>query len=70
MASSNRWNFFTLKNKEMSNNYNLQTDEVLQCFDDHRTDHHVNLICIECNQRYDALLNLFKDLQGAGKILL
>lgn len=43
-----------------------RTDEVLQCFDDHQTDHHVNLICIECNQRYDALLNLFKDLQGAG----
>jgi len=43
-----------------------RTEEVLVCFDEHQRDNRTDLICIECNTKYDALLNLFKSLQGYG----
>ena len=45
----------------------LQTEEVLDCFWQNEKKHTPELICPECREKYDDLLNLFKSLQGYGK---
>ncbi|KAL5251515.1 hypothetical protein ACHWQZ_G017024 [Mnemiopsis leidyi] len=43
-----------------------KTDEVLDCFWQNEKQHTPELICGECNKKYDELLNLFKSLQSYG----
>lgn len=46
----------------------FQTEDVLQCFEDHQKDDRLDLICIDCQSEYDALLKEFKTLQSYGKL--